>query len=251
MTFPRGGQRPPLTRLGAASGPTKPVPRRPLVGGSGTAARTEAGDDDADAPKGQIRQANEARILGAGEKVFARAGFNGATVAAIADEAGLPKANLHYYFGSKAELYQAVLARTLHDWLLPLEELVPEADPAQALEAYVRAKMAMSAQRPDASKVFANELLHGAPVLGGLMRGELRSAVAAKAAVIDGWIADGRMAPVDSTHLFFTLWAATQTYADFDLQVAAVLGRETLSARDHQRATEHVVSLMLRGCGLA
>ena len=209
-----------------------------------------ADDDARGAAKGGIRQANEALILGAGEKVFARAGFNGATMAAIADEAGLPKANLHYYFGSKLDLYRAVLARTLHDWLVPLEGLVPDADPASALSAYLRAKMAMSAQRPDASRVFANELLHGAAVVGELMRGELRSMVRTKAAVIDGWIAAGRMAPVDSTHLFFTLWAATQTYADFAVQVAAVLGRDELTAADHQRATEHVVGLVLRGCGL-
>ncbi len=201
--------------------------------------------------KGQIRQVNEALILSAGERVFARAGFNGATVAEIADAAGLPKANLHYYFGSKHELYRAVLARTLHDWLLPLDGLTPESDPGQALAAYIRAKMAMSAQRPDASRVFANELLHGAAVVGELMRSELRATVRRKAAVIDGWIAAGRMAAVDSTHLFFTIWAATQTYADFELQVCAVLGREQLGARDHERATEHVVSLILRGCGLA
>jgi TetR/AcrR family transcriptional regulator len=171
-------------------------------------------------------------------------------MAAIADEAGLPKANLHYYFGSKHELYRAVLARTLHDWLVPMDSLVPEADPRAALEGYIRAKMAMSAQRPDASRVFANELLHGAEVVGELMRTELRAMVRRKAAVIDGWIGAGRMAPVDSTHLFFTIWAATQTYADFDLQVRAVLGRRELGARDHERATEHVVALILRGCGL-
>ena len=196
------------------------------------------------------RQANETLILGAGERVFARAGFNGATMAAIADEAGLPKANLHYYCGSKLDLYRAVLARTLHDWLAPMDTLVAGADPRAALQAYIRAKMAMSAQRPDASRVFANELLHGAEVVGELMRTELRDAVRNKAAVIDGWIAAGRMAPVDATHLFFTIWAATQTYADFEVQVRAVLGRELLTARDHQRATEHVVTLMLRGCGL-
>ena len=170
---------------------------------------------------GAIRQANEALILGAGERVFARAGFNGATMAAIADEAGLPKANLHYYFGSKAALYQAVLARTLRDWLVPLDALQPGADPARALADYIRAKMAMSAERPDASRVFANELLHGAAVVGALMRGELRDKVQLKAAVIDGWVTAGRMAPVDATHLFFTIWAATQTYADFEAQVAA------------------------------
>jgi TetR/AcrR family transcriptional regulator len=196
------------------------------------------------------RQATELLILGAGERVFARAGFNGATMAAIAEEAGLPKANLHYYFGNKLELYRAVLARTLHDWLVPMDSLVPEADPATALERYIRAKMAMSAQRPDASRVFANELLHGAEVVGELMRTELRAMVRKKAAVIDGWIAAGRMAAVDSTHLFFTLWAATQTYADFHVQVRAVLGRAELGAKDHARATEHVVALVLRGCGL-
>jgi len=197
------------------------------------------------------REANEVLILGAGERVFARAGFNGATMAAIADEAGLPKANLHYYFGSKLDLYRAVLARTLHDWLVPMDGLTADADPATALAAYIRAKMTMSAQRPDASRVYANEVMHGAAVVGELMGTELRSMVRKKAAVIDGWVAAGRMAKVDGTHLFFTIWAATQTYADFDVQVRAVLGRSELTARDHERATEHVVALILRGCGLA
>ena len=204
-----------------------------------------------EARKGAIRQANEALILSAAERVFARAGFNGATVAAIADEAALPKANLHDYFGSKHALYRAVLARTLHDWLLPMDLLVPDADPAAALAAYIRAKMAMSAQRPAASRVFANELLHGATAVGDLMRSALRNTVRRKAAVIDGWIAAGRMAPVDATHLFFTLWAATQTYADFEPQVCAVLGCDQLSAAAHARAADHVVMLILRGCGLA
>jgi len=191
-----------------------------------------------------------AALLGAAERVFARAGFSGATTAAIAKAAGVPKANLHYHFGSKHGLYHEVLARTLHDWLVPMDSLIADADPREALSAYIRAKMAMSAERPDASRVFANELLHGAPVLGRLMRTELRATVKQKACVIDGWIAAGRMAPVDATHLFFTIWAATQTYADFDVQVRAVLGRARLSGRDHARAAEHVTSLVLRGCGL-
>lgn len=203
-----------------------------------------------EAAKGQIRQANEARILGAAEKVFARAGFGGATMLAIAAASGLPKANLHYYFGSKNELYRAVLARILNDWLAPTHGITPDAEPRAAIEQYIRVKMALSAQRPDASKVFANEVLHGAPVVLGLLRTGLHQLVQEKAAVVQGWIDAGRMAPVDSTHLFFTIWAATQTYADFDVQVCAVLGRKTLTARDHARAADHVVHLLLRGCGL-
>jgi TetR/AcrR family transcriptional regulator len=211
---------------------------------------TRSSDPADDLAKGQIRQANEALILAAAERVFAGAGFGGATMAAIAEASGLPKANLHYYFGSKQALYRAVLARTLTDWLLPAQAITPEADPKTAIETYIRAKMALSAQRPHASKVFANELLHGAPVVKTLLATELRDMVTAKAAVLQGWIDAGRMAPVNPVHLFFTLWAATQTYADFDEQVCAVLGRPELTAQDHAQATEHVVSLMLRGCGL-
>ena len=100
----------------------------------------------------QVRQLSESAILRAAERVFARAGFGGATMADIADEAGLPKANLHYYFGSKRELYRAVLDVTMHDWLAPLEAITPEADPAEALARYIRLKMALSAERPDASR---------------------------------------------------------------------------------------------------
>ncbi len=209
-----------------------------------------SGDAADDAAKGQIRQANEALILAAAERVFAGAGFGGATMAAIAEASGLPKANLHYYFGAKQDLYRAVLARTLQDWLVPTHDITPQADPREALERYIRAKMALSAQRPHASKVFANELLHGAPVLKALLTTDLRHMVLAKAAVLQGWIDAGRMAPVDPVHLFFTIWAATQTYADFEVQVAAVLGKAELSAKDYRRATEHVVGLILRGCGL-
>ena len=207
-------------------------------------------DGTDDSSKGQIRQANEALILAAAERVFAGAGFGGATMAAIAEASGLPKANLHYYFGAKQDLYRAVLARTLQDWLVPTHDITPQADPRQALERYIRAKMALSAQRPHASKVFANELLHGAPVLKALLATDLRDMVLAKAAVLQGWVDAGRMAPVDPVHLFFTIWAATQTYADFDVQVAAVLGKTELNSKDFARATEHVVGLLLRGCGL-
>jgi TetR/AcrR family transcriptional regulator len=204
----------------------------------------------AEAPKGLIRRANEALILSAAEKVFARAGFGGATMAAIAEASGLPKANLHYYFGSKEVLYRAVLAQILSDWLVPTHGITIDADPRTALEQYIRAKMELSAQRPDGSKVWANELLHGAPVVKELLATDLRQLTLEKAAVVQAWVDAGRIAPVDGMHLFFTIWAATQTYADFDVQVCAVMGQETLCPPDFARATEHAVSFILRGCGL-
>jgi TetR/AcrR family transcriptional regulator len=171
-------------------------------------------------------------------------------MAAIAEASGLPKANLHYYFGSKEVLYREVLARILNDWLLPTHGITVDADPKTALTQYIRAKMELSAQRPDGSKVWANELLHGAPVVKSLLATELRTLLLEKAAVVQAWVDAKRMAKVDGIHLFFTIWAATQTYADFDVQICAVLEQDALTPKDFERATEHVVSLILRGCGL-
>ena len=199
---------------------------------------------------GSKRLANEARILKAAEEVFATAGFSGARTAAIAQRAGVPKANLHYYFGTKEALYRRLLENLLEVWRGMGDSIRPEADPAQAFAAYIAAKVEHSRRRPYASKVFANELLHGAPQLRSYLRHALRRWVAAKATVIEGWVAAGRMAPIDSRHLFFTIWAMTQTYADFDVQVAAVLGRQRLAARDYQAATALITRLVLRGAGL-
>ena len=198
--------------------------------------------------KSRTRAAQETAIVEAAERVFAGAGFGGATMAAIAKAAGLPKPNLHYYFGSKKALYRAVLERTLREWLEPADSIAAGAEPRAALERYIGEKMRQSFARPYASRVWANELLHGAPELRGTLVRTLRPLVRRKAAVIDRWIAEGRMAPVDSTHLFFTIWAATQTYADFEVQIRAVLGRFDRAAQAN--STRHVVSFILRGCGL-
>lgn len=201
--------------------------------------------------KGRIRLANEADILHAAEQVFARAGYAGATMAEIAERAGIPKSNLHYYFGTKREIYRAVLTHILALWLAPTDSIHEDNDPCAALSDYIEAKMRLTATHPDASRVFANEVLHGATEIGDILRGELRALVERKAAVIERWIADGRMAPVDARHLFFTIWAATQTYADFEAQVCAVLDVGQLDDPQIGAATRHLKTLLLRGCGLA
>lgn len=196
---------------------------------------------------GPKRQQNEARILKAAEEVFATTGFSGARTAAIARRAGVPKANLHYYFGTKEVLYQRVLENILQVWLHMGDSIRADAEPAQALAAYVAAKIDYSRRRPHASKVFANELLHGAPQIKGYLRRELKRWVDAKSKVIDAWIAKGKLAPVPAKHLFFLLWAMTQTYADFDLQVAAVLGRKRIAPADYQDATALITRLAVKG----
>lgn len=199
----------------------------------------------------RIRRENVERILKAAELVFAEAGCAGATMADIADKAGLPKANLHYYFGTKEDLYRAVLDNILRLWLDPLAGLDASADPATALTAYIRAKMDASRLRPNASKVFANEILHGASQIGEFLAEDLRRLVDRKAAVIEQWVAEGRMAPVDPRQFFFMIWSMTQHYADFEVQVRTVLGRKKLTRDDFAHFTAEVVRMVLRAGGLA
>ena len=218
-------------------------------------AHAEVVRDAADAPvtlrrKEHIRHAAVTDILAAAEAVFARAGFSGATMAGIADLAGLPKANLHYYFRTKAALYRAVLDHTLTLWLAETDGIRNDADPAKALGEYIRAKMRLTATHRDASRVFANEMLHGAPHIGGYLRNELKALVDEKSRVIDHWAHKGLIDRIDARHLFFTIWAATQTYADFQPQVCAVLGKSRLTRAELDRATEQLVRMILRGCGV-
>jgi len=200
---------------------------------------------------GRIRKRNVALILEAAEGVFAESGFRGATTASIAARAGLPKANLHYYFRTKKALYRAVLANILELWLEAFDAIRADRDPAEALTDYIAGKMYWSQTRPNASKVFANEMLHGAPILGGFLAKELRARVEEKAAIIRHWISRGRMRPVDPVHLVFTIWAMTQHYADFEVQVRAVLGRSRLSEADYRAAAATITALVLDGCGIA
>lgn len=199
--------------------------------------------------KGRIRQDNEAIILPAAERVFARFGFRGATMQQIADAAMLPKANLHYYFGNKQTLYLRVLEQILDDWLAPMDAITPDADPKAALEAYARQKIALSFTRPEASRLFANEILQGAQAVLTLLQTTLRRLVEEKAAILDGWIAAGKLRPIDTTHFFFTVWSMTQSYADFDIQIATII-EDSQSDAARARATQHVLSCIWRICGL-
>ena len=195
------------------------------------------------ASKTRIQHQNEALILDAALDVFSAYGYRGSTVDQIASRAGMSKPNLLYYFRRKEDIYTALLERTLKDWLEPLQALNPDNDPIAELERYITAKLNMTFEKPEASRLFANEILHGAPHVGPFLKGPLRKLVDAKAQVISGWINEGRIAPVDPYHLIFAIWAVTQHYADFGTQVEAVLGQEM----NAKHIKQNVVEFLLRG----
>jgi TetR/AcrR family transcriptional regulator len=195
----------------------------------------------------RIQRKNREAILEAALEVFSRSGFKSATVDRIAATAGMSKPNLLYYFPNKQAIYVALLEDLLHDWLRPLSQLDAAGDPIAEIGRYIDAKLEMSRTRPAASKLFANEILHGAPMIGGILRGPMKALVDEKAGVISGWIAEGKLAAVDPHHLIFMIWAVTQHYADFDVQVRAVLGGDSGAVDPYMAARDTVRRLLLGG----
>ena len=194
--------------------------------------------------KTRAGEANAERILDAALNVFAAYGFRGARIDGIAAAAGLSKPNLLYYFRTKEELYTAVLARTLDMWLEPLQELDSLTDPRVALSAYITRKLDYSRSHPTASRLFAMEMLQGAPHLGSALVGNLSCLVEVKSRIIEGWIREGRLRPVDPKHFIFAIWATTQHYADFSTQIRALTGKG-LEEDDFYESTRAMLSSIL------
>lgn len=219
------------------------LPAQPLAAASAPAVAAP----DTPAPSGRRGRArSEAEILAVAEEVFATYGLHGATTAKIADRAGIPKANIHYYFSTKEALYLRVLKDILEEWLSAAAFDVEDAA-RPALERYIRAKLNYSRERPQASKVWANEILNGAPLIRAHLEDRLLAWVDAKAAVIQGWIDRGELAPVDPRHLLFSIWATTQHYSDFATQITILLRKEALEADDFEQAAQLLTQMVLGG----
>lgn len=167
--------------------------------------------------------------------VFSRHGFRGATLDQIALESGLSKPNLLYYFPSKVSIHRALLERLMANWLDPLHKLDPQGNPVEEILAYVLRKLDMAREFPRESRLFANEIVQGAPNIADQIEGELKSLVDEKSKVIRGWSEAGRIAKIDPYHLIFSIWATTQHYADFDAQVCKIIKTDGASHFDDAR----------------
>lgn len=192
------------------------------------------------------RDALEARIVQAAVEVFAEAGYAGSSLASIAERAGISKQNLLYYFSTKQILYEKVLDQVLDQWLERMNILAdPDQDPAQLLRSYIAAKLRFSREQPQASRVYAMEVISGAPVYAETMRNKILPLLQKDIAVFEAWIAAGKIAAVNTTHLLFAIWAMTQSYADFSAQMSLVLGHSPLNEHDFQEAEKMIVEMVI------
>ncbi len=204
---------------------------------------------EASAPRRRTRIQQEKRdlILEAALEVFSARGFRGATIDQIAEAAGMSKPNLLYYFRSKEDIHETLMQRLLDTWLVPLRELDEIGDPLTELLGYIRRKLEMARDFPRESRLFANEILQGAPRIMPMLEGELKALVDEKAAIIERWMHAGKIARTNPYHLIFSIWATTQHYADFDVQVRAVLGPERSGDGRFEDAARFLEGLFMEG----
>ena len=192
------------------------------------------------------RDVHEARIIQTAIEVFAEAGYAGTALAAIADRANLSKQNLLYYFPTKPFLYQRVLDFVLDQWLDRMNILAQEEqEPAELIRAYIRAKLQFSKEQPQASRVYAMEVIGGAQFYAESMREKILPMLQKDIAVFERWIAQGKIASINPTHLLFSIWAMTQSYADFATQMSLVLGHAPLNDEDFELAEQSIIEMVL------
>jgi TetR/AcrR family transcriptional regulator len=110
--------------------------------------------------------------------------------------------------------------------------------------------MSHSRSRSLGSKIWAEEMLHGAPLLGASLDDSLVPWAQLKQAKIRRWVEEGRILPVEPSALLYMIWASTQHYADFGYQVELLNGGEPLSDMAFERAVQTVTGVILRGIGL-
>ena len=195
-----------------------------------------------------IRERNKELILRASSEEFADKGFAASKTSDIAAKAGVPKPNVYYYFKSKENLYREVLESIIDPILRASTPFNADGEPNEVLSNYIRSKILISRDLPFASKVFASEIMHGAPHLSAQQVELLNAQAKHNIDCIQSWIDRGQIAPVDPHHLMFSIWAATQTYADFDWQISAITGKAKLDDSDYEAATQTIIRLVLKGC---
>ncbi|MCY4168428.1 MAG: TetR family transcriptional regulator C-terminal domain-containing protein [Rhodobacter sp.] len=183
------------------------------------------------------REALYERIREAAIAEFAEHGLRGTTTQAIADRAGLTKTKLHYYISGKEELYQDVIDQIIGIWADLFDGIAVSRDPETVLRAYIVRKVRFSLEHPNKVKLFTNEVMRDA---GMLQDHWLRSRadVRRSASLIESWVAEGVVRPVDPFLLLFHIWAMTEYYAVMAKQIRFFLD---LGESDTVKA-EHVAS---------
>ncbi|OUM28936.1 TetR family transcriptional regulator [Pseudomonas putida] len=216
----------------------------------------DTANDEADAPlaainhslgNAVIQRKNRKLILKAASESFATTGFTATHSHDIAERAGLPKANLYYYFQTKENLYVQVLVSFIEPLVRASAALRKSDDPIVGLRAYIKARIRIIREHPFSAAVFSQELLSGGKRLPEVCKNMLEEEARRNVACLRNWIGDGRLAPCDPEHLMIFIWSATRTYTNLAWQMSQLRGVAGPDKSDFDRATRTVTQMVLGG----
>lgn len=180
----------------------------------------------------RIQLRNRSKILEAALDVFSTHGYRGSTLDQIAEAAGLSKPNILYYFDGKEEIFVTLLGSLVDQWIEPLRQIDPDGEPLEEIRRYVARKVQMSKDMERESRLFANEILQGAPRIGEHLSGDLQELFTRTTGILSAWMDQGKIARVDPEHLLYSIWATTQHYADFRSQIDMLSGHGKIDSAD-------------------
>ncbi|NNF03630.1 MAG: TetR family transcriptional regulator [Rhodothermales bacterium] len=156
----------------------------------------------------------ETAIFHAAMTVFARKGKDGARMQEIADEAGINKALLHYYYRSKDGLYEAVFTQVIAHFMSTVERQLDDDQPfADVLRNIIDAYVDEHRAHPEVARMWMHENLNGAPVARAFLQAQMdrgrETTLARIVRRIRKAVADGEINDVDPVHTFISILGAS------------------------------------------
>lgn len=213
------------------------MPFDPRLDAPRAASKTPATPDDS---PDSVRRT----ILAAASEAFAEKGYAATRIATIAELAGLPKSNVHYYFKSKENIYAKVLEDIAPSYLSAcMPVLEDDETPIEALIHTLIRMIRLFERQPFASKVIMAELREGARRLPREFFARWTAQTQSSLAGIRQWVDRGLLAPVDPEHALLTIWAIAQSCVSRGWQLPGLRSE----AMDYDVAASNAARLLLSG----
>jgi len=191
-----------------------------------------------------------AALLSAASALFAERGFAGATLDAIAEQAGVNKALIRYHFGGKQGLYSKVLQDGIDAGRALFEPVrASSAPPRERFAAYVRALCELGFSRREFVFILVREEMTGGRNIEPEVFGDFAQFFLIDREILEAGMAAGVFRNVDphASHL-----SLVGSLVFFLISEPLRQARADVPASDVQREAyvRHVEELFLRGLGI-
>ena len=192
---------------------------------------------------------SQQQILAAAEVEFADKGLAGARVDQIAEESGVNKQMIYYYYGSKEDLYLAVLERAYAAMRKSESELnLGNLDPLEAIRKLVEFKFEYYAENPVIIRLLAGENMQNAKFLKKSAR--LREMHISLIDVLQSVLSAGEKkklirSGVDPVQLYFSIASLSYFYFANAPTLSTVFGRNLARPEEQETRVAHAVDLIL------